>query len=253
MAIQKTEAFVLKTQAFRSTSLMGTFFSKDFGKLKGVVKAVRREHEMRGAAFEPFTRLEILFYEKTRSDLHLISEASIVESHDMLRTRLDTICYASYFSELVDQLCEVHDPHPALFDLVDFAFRFLPSVPEERLSRLFEIHLLREIGWVPYLQGCLSCRDAAFEKGFFSVAKGAVYCPRCAPEVVDARPLSPEALAVLRYYATHSPELSLKLRVGERGESELSKLMDRFLTYRLNTPLKSRRFMDQMLTKSIAS
>ncbi len=244
--IQKTEAFVLKTQPFRSTSLIATFFSKDFGKLRGVVKAVRREHEMRGAAYELFTRLEIVFYEKMRSDLHLVSEASIIESHDLLRTRLDTIVYASYFSELVDHLSEVHDPHPIIFDLLDFAFRFLPSVPEERLSRLFEIHLLREIGWVPYLKGCLSCREAAFEKGFFSVAQGAIFCPHCAPKIADARPLSSEALAVLRYYATHSPELSLKLKVGNRVEQELRQLMERFLLYRLGAPLKSLRFLDQI-------
>ncbi|MGH7890395.1 MAG: DNA repair protein RecO, partial [Thermodesulfobacteriota bacterium] len=78
MAIQKTEAFVLKTQPFRSSSLIVTFFSRDFGKLRGVVKGVRREREMRGALYELFTHLEILFYEKTRSDLHLVSEASIL-------------------------------------------------------------------------------------------------------------------------------------------------------------------------------
>ncbi len=246
MAIQKTQAFVLKTQPFRSTSLIATFFSKDFGKLRGIVKAVRREYEMRGAAYELFTRLEIVFYEKMRSDLHLVSEAAIVESHDLLRTRLDTIVYASYFAELVGELCEVHDPHPAIFDLLDFAFRFLPSVPEERLSRIFEIHLLKEIGWVPYLEGCLNCREAAFEKGFFSVAQGAVFCPQCAPKVSDARPLSPEALAVLRYYATHSLELALKLRVGDRAEKELAQVMERFLLYRLGSPLKSRSFLRQL-------
>src|SRR3989338_3444317 len=125
MAIQKTEAFVLKTQPFRSSSLIVTVFSDHFGKLKGIVKGVRREREARGAIFELFTRLEIIFYEKIHSDLHLISEGFILDSNDHIRTRLDAIAYASYFCELVDQLCEVHDPHQGVFDLMDFSFRFI--------------------------------------------------------------------------------------------------------------------------------
>ena len=246
MAIQKTEAFVLKTQPFRSSSLIVTFFSHSFGKLRGVVKGVRREGEMRGALYELFTHLEILFYEKMRSDLHLVSEASIVESHDSLRTRLDTIAYASYFSELVDFLCEVQDPHPKIFELLDFSFRFLPSVPEARLSCLFEIALLREIGWIPYLDACLHCHQRAFEQGYFSISQGALFCSGCARNVPDARVLGIEALVVLRYYGSHALEPSLKLRVAKTTENELMKLMDRFLIFRLGAPLKSQRFIEQI-------
>jgi DNA repair protein RecO (recombination protein O) len=246
MAIQKTEVFVLKTQPFRSSSLIVTFFSRSFGKLRGVVKGVRRERELRGAFYELFTRLEIIFYEKTRSDLHLVSEASILDSHDGLRTRLDTIAYASYFSELVDCLCEVHDPHEKIFDLLEFSFRFLPSVPEERLSRLFEIRLLHEIGWLPYLERCLSCHTPVPERGFFSVRQGAIFCALCARNCTDARPLGAEALSVLRYYADHELDMSLKRHVGTQTERELKALMEQFFDFRLGAPLKTRSFMRQI-------
>jgi len=246
MAIQKTEAFILKTQPFRSSSLIVTFFSQSFGKLKGIVKGVRREGELRGAIYELFTRLEIVFYEKMRSDLHLVSQAFILESNDVLRTRLDTIVYASYFSELVDCLCEVHDPHEKIYDLLHFVFRFLPSVPEERLSRLFEIQLLREIGWLPYLDACLGCRTPVIEKGFFSVKNGAIFCPKCAVHHPDSKTVSPESLMTLRYYTSHPMEQSLKLHVAQTTESQLKSLMEQFLDYRLGGALKSRHFLSQI-------
>jgi DNA repair protein RecO (recombination protein O) len=246
MTIQKTEAFVLRIQPFRSSSLMVTFFSRSFGKLRGIAKGIRKEREIRGALFELFTHLEILFYERIRSDLHLISEASIVESHDSLRTRLETITYASYFAELVDRVCEVHDPHGRIFELLDFSFRFLPSVPGERLSRLFELTLLKEIGWIPYLEACLHCHNAAFDQGFFSIRQGALFCPPCARNIPDARPIGAEALASLRYYAGHSLEMSLKLRVTRQAESELGRLMEQFLYFRLSAPFKSKQFLQQI-------
>ena len=41
MALQKTEAFVLRTNPFRSSSLVVTTFTRGFGKVKGVAKGVR--------------------------------------------------------------------------------------------------------------------------------------------------------------------------------------------------------------------
>ncbi len=246
MAILKTEAFVLRTQPFRSSSLIVTFFTRDYGKIRGIVKGVRREAELRGALYELFTHLEIVYYEKLRSELHLISQAFILESHDELRTKLNSISYASYFAELVDRLSEVHDPHPEIFELIEQAFRFIPSISGEKLARLFEVKLLREIGWLPYLDSCLNCQNTAFETGFFSVHQGALYCPACAPEVPDARPLSVSALAALRYDIGHPFDTALKYRIPPPTEQEMKRFMDRFLLYRLGSPLKSRRFMEQI-------
>lgn len=247
MAIQKTEAFVLKTQPFRSSSLIVTFFSNSFGKLRGLVKGVRQERATsgsgRGAFFELFTRLEIVFYEKTRSDLHLVSESSLLESNDTLRTNLQSISYASYFSELVDTLTEVHDPHDKIFELLDCAFRFLPSIPGERLARLFEIKLLNEIGWLPYLEGCLQCQASPLEKGFFSVKQGALLCRNCAPQFSDARALAAETLAAMRYYLLHTMEESIKHPLSRTTGAGLEDLLSRFLLYRLGKPFRTRRFM----------
>lgn len=243
MAIQKTEAFVIRTQPFRSSSLIVTFFSRSFGKLKGLVKGVRREGEMRGAVYELFTHLDIVFYEKKRSDLHLVSEAAIIESNDFLRRRLDTIAYASYFAELADLLTEVHDPHEDIFFLLDLAYRYLPSLSPEKVARVFEIKLLNEIGWLPHLDACLECQKTAFDHGRFSVSQGAILCPGCAPGYGDAREVSPEGLAFLRYSALHSFDQVIRYRILAPVEKELGDLMEKFLLYRTNKPFKTREFM----------
>jgi DNA repair protein RecO (recombination protein O) len=186
MAIQKNPAIVIKTLPFRTSSLIVTSFTRDFGKVRGLAKGVRLERETRGALYELFSHLEIVYYEKTRSDLHLISEAFLLDSYDALRIRFDSIAYASYFAELVDELTEIQDPHPKIFDLLDFSFQYLASLPGQRLARLFEIKLLNEIGWLPYLEGCLTCRKPVPEKGYFSARQGALLCENCAASHPDA-------------------------------------------------------------------
>lgn len=237
---------MIKTQPFRSSSLIVTFFTKEFGKIRGVAKGVRREKELRGALFELFTRADIVFYEKTRSDLHLVSEASILESHDKLRTGFASIAYASYFSELVDVVTEVHDPHPKIFELLDFSFRFLPSLVPECLARLFEIKLLEEIGWIPYLKGCVNCQETTFESGFFSVNQGALLCPRCVREFPDSKPLKPSSLAALRFFSHHDLEASIRYVIPQEARPELEGLLQQFMIFRLGKPLKSRQFMQSV-------
>lgn len=246
MAIQKTQAIILKTQPFRSTSLIVTLFTRDFGKIRGLVKGVRQAGETRGALYELFTMLEIVYYEKTRSDLHLISEAFMIESYPSLHLRLESIAYASYFAELVDQLSEVHDPHENIFSLLDFCYRYLASLSGQRIARLFEVKLLNEIGWLPYLDRCLECADPHLEEGFFSPRQGALLCPACATRYSDALRVHRDTLAAIRYYTKHDLELSSRFLVTKGTSAELKTMMDKFFLERISRPLKSKVFLKKV-------
>lgn len=246
MAIQKSEAIVIKVFPFRSTSLIVTFFTKQFGKVRGLVKGVRQEGERGGAVYELFTNVEIVFYEKTRSDLHLISEAFILEPYNALHARLESISYASYFAELVDEVSEVQDPHEEIFTLLDFAYCYLAVVPGNRLARLFEIKLLSEVGWLPDFEECLNCKKTHLERGFFSPRQGSMICLDCAPQFPDARPLNSEPLSVMRYYIHHDLDACLKLGMTKQTETELEAFMNRFLSERLHRPLKSGVFLSKI-------
>lgn len=245
MAIQKTEAIILKVMPFRSTSLIVTFFTKAFGKVRGLVKGVRLEGERSGAIYELFTNLEIVFYEKNRSDLHLVSEGFMLNSYTALQSRLESISYASYFAELVDEVSEVHDPHENIYSLLDFAFSYLPCMPGQRLARIFEIKLLNEAGWLPHLENCLGC-GKDLEYGFFSSRQGGLLCHSCASNFPDSKPLNAEPLAVLRYYTGHDLDACLKFGMTKQAETELETFMSRFLSERLHRPLKTGQFLQKM-------
>ena len=66
MSATKTQAFVLKTKPYRDTSLLAYFYTKDFGKINGIVKGIRDTRARFGGMLEPFSLNEILFYRKRR-------------------------------------------------------------------------------------------------------------------------------------------------------------------------------------------
>lgn len=246
MSIHKTEALVIKAQPFRSSSLIVTFFTPGFGKVRGVVKGVHREGEIRQAGFELFTHAEYIFYEKKRSDLHLISDATILNSHAHLRDSLEGIAFASYFCELVDELTEIHDPHPQIFDLLKGSFRYLSILPPARFAAVFEIKLLREMGWLPFLDSCLGCGLKPLEKGFFSVRQGALLCEACRSQDPGAQALNPPTLAILRAYSNDDLEACLRLSPHVSVENQARTLIAAFLNYRMGKILRSRKFLESI-------
>jgi len=77
--INHTEGIVLKTLDFRETSRIATFFTKHHGKIKGVLKGVRKDSKKFGSSIDKFTVNNIVYYEYTRSDLHLISQCDLTQ------------------------------------------------------------------------------------------------------------------------------------------------------------------------------
>ena len=72
--ITKSEAIVLKSMDFRDSSKIVTFYTRSFGKLKGIAKGARQMKSKFGAALEPITRVSLVLYKKEHRDLQLISE-----------------------------------------------------------------------------------------------------------------------------------------------------------------------------------
>lgn len=248
MAIQKTEAFILRSYPFRTSSLIVVAFSRSFGKIKAVAKGVRKEGVLSPGTFEPFSLIEMVFYEKIRSELHLLSEASLLESHEPLRSNLVALASAYYISELVDQMTEPHDPHEALFDLLHFVFEKLPFVSPSTVVRLFEMRLLQEVGLPPHLENCLACGASELGKIYFSVRQGGIVCERCKKRFQDAQSLNEGTLEEMRYLSRNHPEAYLEesesRSKGKTGE-EIDKVMQRFLTERLGKRLPTRKFLEQ--------
>ena len=74
MPIHKTEAVVLRKRDFRETSLIVEFYTREFGKMSGILKGIRSEPQKFASTLEPFSLNEIIFYSKRSSSLHLVSQ-----------------------------------------------------------------------------------------------------------------------------------------------------------------------------------
>src|ERR1700740_1624147 len=102
MELERVEAIVLRTQPVTESSLIVTWYTREFGKLKTLAKGARRARGPFQGKIDLFYRDEIVFLPSKRSDLHLLHDCFLENPHERLRESVASLTAASYACELVE-------------------------------------------------------------------------------------------------------------------------------------------------------
>lgn len=247
MSIQKSEAILLRKQDLRETSLIITFYTRDFGKVKGVMKGVRGPHALHGGRFEPFAHDQIVFYDRKRGDLCTISGCELIEFFAPLRQSLEKLSYATYVTELLDAVATLGDAHPDVFDLVMGTLHILSKAARPKDAvRVFEIKLLSLLGLEPVLGICAHCGCELADDALFSYRHGGLICRNCRSVDTQAHPLKPGTLAFISCVRTTSLEKMTNALASPEIGAELEWVLRKFLDYHIDHRLKSVEFIKQV-------
>lgn len=149
MISERAIGIVLRTHPVTESSLIITWFTREFGKLKTLAKGARRPKSPFRGRLDLFYRDELVFGRSRRSDLHLLQECFLEEPHAPLRESVVRLARASYACELVELATEWEDPDPQVFDLLE---QGLSDAEQDRGAILllwFQLHLLAAVGWAP--------------------------------------------------------------------------------------------------------
>jgi DNA repair protein RecO (recombination protein O) len=179
MPLLKLTGFVLRTRSWGEADKLATFFTKERGKLFGVVRGARKPQSHWGGALEPLTMLDLLFYEK--SGRHTLTQCEIIRSFHSLRQPGPSGSASLYILELVENLTVDEDANPQLFNEMERALRALEEgVSPLPLLNSFRLKLLTLLGFWPWLDTCVSCGKKI--KGMiltFNPKSGGLVCPDC--------------------------------------------------------------------------
>ena len=253
MSATKTLAFILKTQDYRDTSLLGDFYTREHGRVRGIVKGVRDARARFGSTLEPFSLNEILFYKRKRGgDLHLVTHVDLVDDFPKVREDLERLGTASYCLELVSELVEPEESQPAIFELLKDTLVFLSGdASAKRAARIFEVKLLDLLGLMPEIKNCVLCHSPAEDPIYFNAAIGGIHCKDCAGKnkgllSSSSQPVSKGTLLFLQHAQRSPMKDMVQVKVVQEVGVELEKLLRRFTDYHLSHKLKSLTFMEKI-------
>lgn len=236
-----TEAIVIKSMKYRDSSKIVTFYTRRFGKLKGVAKGSRRAKNKFGAALEPLSHVSLVLYRKEHQDLSLVSQCDAIRSFGTVQLDMERLSVGLSVLELVDQLAHEQEENEALFALLVRTLEALERAPKQAqtLFRAFQIQVASLLGFAPSLEVCRDCKRSMSDvEGFGSLAfhhlNGAIICSNCRKERVAEMKsgysvISPSTFQLLRRFLSVSTESLSNLSYNEQVGNELDETLRLYL------------------------
>ncbi|MCK4331241.1 MAG: DNA repair protein RecO [Dehalococcoidia bacterium] len=244
--VYQTEAIVLKRTKLGEADRILTLYTADLGKIKAVAKGTRRPKSKLGGHVELLTH-SLLMLARGRN-LDIITQAQTIDNFLPLKDDLGRISYGLYILELVDSFTAEHIENRRLFNLLlDTLHQLSQDKDGEPVLRYFELHLLDHLGYRPRLQQCAGC-SAPLQPAtnFFSSSQGGALCHDCGYQDPISRPLSLNALKVLRLWQECDYATASRVRINSQLSSELEQVLREYIKYLLERQLKSTAWLDKL-------
>ena len=244
MGLGTSAAVVIGSFPLGESDRVVTFFSREFGRVRGVARAARRLKSRFGGALELFTLGQLVFFDTGRSELVRIDHFDVTRPFARLRERLETLGEAAWVVEVVARTTGERDRQPALWGLLVRTLGAMEgSARPARVAACFGVRCLDVLGHRPRLDRCVECgRGYPFPRP--GLAEGGVVCEDCRP-AADAVPVSPAAVAAFARLRALRWEEAVASPIGRAGP-ELRAVLDTHLSRLIGQPTRSGRFLREV-------
>ena len=253
MPLYTTNAIVLRRMSFSETDRIVTLYTREQGKTSSIAKGARKPISRLSGSTETLTYGKVQL--ATGKNLDVITQFEVKESFPRIRGDLKRLTYAGYVAELVDVLTEDRQPSIDLFDLLLSALYLMerPNGPE-KIARMFELKLMRLLGYEPALEECLRCRKPlpacpdSFGAGdlFFSPSLGGMVCRECGPLPDDAIQIPQAAIQAMKaLLEADAPEVE-RMEIPNSVMDYIARVMRWYIRYRAEREIKSLDFLQAL-------
>jgi DNA repair protein RecO (recombination protein O) len=217
------------------SSKLVTLITERYGLVKVMAKGARRPTSRFGAALEPVTYVDVIYYQKENREIQTLSSAEIIEAYTHIKSDLRALCAASVMIEATQTVTALDDPSsgtiPVLLEGLDCLERNSGRDVEKQVWR-FLLRLAAAAGYRPTLDRCVVCgKKPSATSVFFSYTDGGLVCS-CS-EIGERYGfwISPGALMVMKsLLRTGADELN-RITVGPRQAREIENAVLQFISY----------------------
>ena len=244
--VYNTEAIVLKRINFKEADRILTLYTPNLGKISAVAKGVRRPKSKMGGHLELLTHCSLMLARGRNMDT--VNQAQTICSFRRLREDLWREGLALYAAELVVQFTAEHQENYPIYSLLlDTLNRLCDTKDAETALRFLEVNLLTHLGYKPELHQCTSCKKPVEPTvNYFSASGGGVLCPACRSKEQLARPISLNALKVMRLCQQGDFTKVSKVNISDELSAELESILRHYIRYLLEREVKSVGWLDRL-------
>ncbi len=159
MPLFETESLVLKSYSLSEADRIVLFFTREHGLVRGVAKGAKRLKSRFGSTLEPFSTVQLSYFQKENSELASIQHVELIRSSFEQASIPAYLQTFSYMADLLSLFAPPHDPNEKLYRMVKACVEAKVATAEQlaALRLYFEIWLLRLGGFLPNWNECAVC------------------------------------------------------------------------------------------------
>ena len=235
----RTPGIILKKIDRGEADQIFTIYTKDFGKLEILGKAIRKISSKLRSGAEIFYLTEIEFIQgKTHKTL---TDAISLDKFENLRKDLKKLAIAYKISEVLDNLVKGQEPDEKIWNLLNETFYKLNDykLKAERYKLIYYCflwNLLSILGYKAELHNCPICQKKLRpEELYFNPKEGGIICSNCFKKVKSGKEVKAEIVKILRIILEKDWKTLSKLKIGKPYLKSLDIISDECYSYTLLT------------------
>ena len=125
MPVRVSDSFVLRTYAFREADLIVSFFTRDFGRMRGVARRARKPKSPFGSGLERLSQVRMAYFQKENAELASLTGCELIESQFALQSDYSISVALDYFTEVAEHLLPAHEPNEKFYRLLAAVLAYL--------------------------------------------------------------------------------------------------------------------------------
>jgi DNA repair protein RecO (recombination protein O) len=242
----KTEAVVLRQRRFGEADRFLTIYTPALGKLDVKARGVRKTTSRMSGHLQPLTRCVLQLAQGHISDV--VAGCETLESFQPLREDLERLSRALYAAELIDRFVPERTHSFPTYRLLVDTLRGLSGAEDlDQVLRFFEMRLIDQCGFRPELEVCSGCGSRLEpEDNHFAPLSGGAVCRSCVGGLAGARPLSLNALKVLRLLQRQSYNDVARVRMDGALAHEVERHLRSFIVSVLERDVNATSFIERL-------
>jgi DNA repair protein RecO len=238
MSIVKTQAVPLYWTEVSNTSRIVTWLTAHYGKLSTVIKGDQRRNSLFRGQYDHFATSELLFYERTERGTHIAKECSLLHPRNRFRTDWRACAAAGYITALFAKTTPRHAQEPGRFEFLEEMLSLA-----EAYGRHSVFLIWFDLKFAEFQGQLLQLNDTERKVHRFSAEHGGVISPDYArSQRIAAAPLSPEAVALLKYWQDcDTPAEALRAEFTPPQLTQIEGVLEKFAAWQFDLPPHVRR------------
>lgn len=230
----RTQGFIFKKADRGEADQLLTIYTKDFGKLDILGRAIRKiKSKLRsGADLFYFSEIEFIQGKAYKT----LTDAILIDKFSNIRNNLERLKILNQITEDADNLIGIQGKDEKIWGLITEIFNKLNSAAltlkdYSLIYYYFIWNLLSILGYQIDLYNCAICQKKLFpQKLYFNISEGGIIDFNCFQKIKKGKEIMPEAIKIARILLRNDWQILERLKIDESYKKSLEAVSEDYIS-----------------------